>query len=542
MNILTGETGAGKSLLVGALGLLLGKRNDSSAIFHDDQKCIVEATFENLSPKIQADLSSFEDFDVENNSIMVRREISTSGRTRVFVNDTPVTVQTLKEVSAILIDMHGQNESQLLLEPEKQLGLLDEYAGTMPLVAKFKQHLHTCNKIQSEIKSLEAEEATAKQQFDYYNFQVQELAEANLQETEEEELEQELKLLQNSEEIREALRFSVEKLYNEEQAVYQTISQILQHLSKVASFEATISEETERLVDIKEVLKEMTFNLQNVLETVEADPERLNFIEERLGVYYRLKRKYNVKTPKELIAILEEYERKIEKFSSIEDTILQLKNDLEREQATLLQMGLELEAKRKEHIAELEWKVNHLLTEVGFKEAKFMVPLERNVTENGVLVVEGEKIRPTSSGINKLNFRIQTNPGLPAGLLSEIASGGEVSRVMLAIKTALADKSEFPVLIFDEIDTGISGEVARKVGNVMHKLASQFQIISITHLPQIAAKGDQHYLIFKEVFNGMTSSSVRQLTKNERVREIAKMIGGENPSDTAMKNAMELMR
>lgn len=541
MNILTGETGAGKSLLVGALGLLLGKRSDTNVIFNTDQKCIVEAHFEKLSQNICKELNAFEDFDMEGNGVVVRRELSNAGKTRVFINDTPISVQILKQVMAVLIDLHGQNENQLLLEPEKQLRLLDEFAGTTILVEGFKGQLSKCNKIQSQIKQLESEEATAKQQFDYYSFMLQELAEANLQAEEEDNLEQEIKLLQNSEEIREALRFSVEEIYNSEQSAYQKISQALQLLSKVASFENTISQEAERLAEVKETLKEMTYSLQNLLESVEADPERLAFIEERLGVYYRLKRKYNVKTAAELIQICQEYETKIDHFSSIEDTIKELRSDWQKELQVLGKMGLEIEFIRKQHAEALADKVNILLQEVGFREARFRISLSRNIAENGILSIDSQNIRPASSGINKGEFLIRTNPGLPEGLLSEIASGGEISRVMLAIKAALADKAEFPVLIFDEIDTGISGEVANKVGNVMQKLSESFQILAITHLPQIAAKGTHQYLIFKEVSGGMTYSGVRRLAKQERVMEIAKMMGGDNPSASALKNAKELM-
>lgn len=541
MNILTGETGAGKSLLVGALGLLLGKRSDTNVIFNPDQKCIVEAHFEKLSANICKDLNGFEDFDMEGNSVVVRRELSNSGKTRVFINDTPISVQTLKQVMSVLIDLHGQNENQLLLEPEKQLQLLDDFSGASPLVESFKNQLTKCNRIQSQIKQLEAEEATAKQQFDYYSFMLQELSEAKLKAEEEDQLEHEIKLLQNSEEIREALRFSVEELYNSEQAAYQKISQSLQLLSKVASFESTISQEAEKLTEIKETLKEMTYALQNLLETVEADPQRLAFIEERLGVYYRLKRKYNVKTAVELIQIYQEYEAKIDHFSSIDDTIKELRADWQKELSLLGKIGVEIETIRKQHAEALADKVNTLLQEVGFREARFRIAISRNIAENGILAIEGQKIRPSASGINKGEFLIRTNPGLPEGLLSEIASGGEISRVMLAIKTALADKAEFPVLIFDEIDTGISGEVAHKVGNVMNKLAESFQILAITHLPQIAAKGTHQYLIYKEVASGMTYSGVRRLSRQDRVTEIAKMIGGDNPSPSALKNAKELM-
>lgn len=541
LNILTGETGAGKSLLVGALGLLLGKRSDANVIFYPDKKCVVEATFESLSPKICKDLSGFEEFDMEGNNILIRRELSANGRTRVFVNDTPISIQALKEVTAILIDLHGQNESQLLLEPIKQLQLLDEYADNFPVIEQFKQQLQIAQKIQTEIKHLEAEEATAKQQFDYYSFLVQELFEANLVADEEENLEQELQILQNAEGIRDALRFSTEELYNQERSAYQILSECLHTLQKVSEFDKTLSDAVEKLTEVKETLKDTTYSLQNLLENVEENPERLAFIEERLSIYFKLKKKYNAKTGAELIQIYEDYSQKLDKYGSLEMMIVELREKLKLENEKLIAIGLHIEEQRRKMIPSLEYRVNQLLKEVGFKDAKFLIVLERNFDKHGSLFIEEKNIRPSNTGINFVSFMIQTNPGLPIGELGTIASGGEVSRVMLAIKTALADKAEFPVLIFDEIDTGISGEVAHKVGNVMQKLCASFQILAITHLPQIAAKGTHQYMIFKESTENTTRSGVRKLNQTERVVEIAKMIGGENPTESALKNAAELM-
>lgn len=541
LNILTGETGAGKSLLVGALGLLLGKRADSNAIFFGDRKCIVEASFADLSDNIYKSLSGFEEFDLDSNQVLVRREVSTGGRTRVFINDTPVSVQTLKEVMALLVDLHGQNESQLLLEPARQLALLDEFSGTNAQIESFRLRLQGCQKIANEIAQLEKEEATARQQFDYFSFLVQELSEANLQAEEEESLEQELQLLQNAEGIRDALQLGSENLYNQERSAYQLLSESLQALQKVAGFDKTIDAAVERLTEAKDTLKETTFNLQNLLEEVEQNPERMSFIEDRLGVYFKLKKKYQAQTAADLIRIRDEYEAKIALLGSVEEKIGELRRQLEQAQTGLISLGLEIEAARRKQIPALEYAVNGLLKEVGFKDAKFLVVLERNHSEGGSLHIEGKKLRPTPTGINHVAFMIQTNPGLPVGELATIASGGEVSRVMLAIKTALADKAEFPVLIFDEIDTGISGEVAHKVGKVMQKLGKSFQILSITHLPQIAAKGNQQYMIYKETSDNTTRSGVRRLSQHERVVEIAKMVGGENPSESALRHAAELM-
>ncbi len=542
LNILTGETGAGKSLLVGALGLLMGKRSDANVVFREEEKCIVEATFVDLSTKICQFLHSFEAFDMDGNSIIVRRELNSAGRTRVFINDTPVSVQVLKEVMAVVVDMHSQNESQLLLEPVKQIELLDDVAGTHPLTDIFANQLKVCNRILSEIRELEAEEATARQQFDYYSFLVQELSEANLQAEEEELLEQELQILQNATEIRESLRLATEQLYNQEISAYQLLSESLYALQKVEKVDALIAQTVEKLSEWKDGLKETCYQLQNLLENVEENPERLTFIEERLNIYFKLKRKYNVKTGAELIQLLETYSLNLERFSSIESSVAELKEKSVEAQKVLTETGIEIEKKRQSVIPLLENKVNILLKEVGFKDARFIVKLTRTTAESGAFVLDGQSIRPQNTGFNKVAFLIQTNPGLPVGELATIASGGEVSRVMLAVKSVLADKSEFPVLIFDEIDTGISGETANKVGSVMQKLAKPFQILSITHLPQIAAKGNHHFLIYKETLSHTTFSGVRELSEQERIMEIAKMIGGDNPTENAMRSASELMR
>ncbi|MBX7242051.1 MAG: DNA repair protein RecN [Bacteroidia bacterium] len=542
LNILTGETGAGKSLLVGALGLLMGKRSDANVVFKEEEKCIVEATFVELSSKICQFLKGFEAFDMDGNSIIVRRELNAAGRTRVFINDTPVSVQVLKDVMGAVVDMHSQNESQLLLEPARQMELLDDFAGAHALTEAFENQLKVCNRIQSEIRQLEAEEATARQQFDYFSFLVQELSEANLQAEEEENLEQELQILQNATEIREALRLSTEQLYNQEVSAYQLLSESLHALQKVEKVDVTIAQTVEKLSEWKEGLKETCYQLQNLLENVEENPERLAFIEERLNIYFKLKRKYNVKTGAELIQLLETYSLNLERFSNLESSVASLKEDLVRGYKVLEEIGLAIEQKRTDVIPGLENNVNILLREVGFKDARFIIKLTRTTTENGTFVLDGQPLRPQNTGFNKVVFLIQTNPGLPVGELASIASGGEVSRVMLAIKSVLADKSEFPVLIFDEIDTGISGETANKVGTVMQKLARPFQILSITHLPQIAAKGNHHFLIFKETLSHTTFSGVKELSEQERVMEIAKMIGGDNPTENAMRSASELMR
>lgn len=539
--ILTGETGAGKSLLVGALGLIMGKRADSSVIFRADEKSVVEATFGNLPTSTRKALSAHEDFDLDDHELIIRREISPSGKSRAFVNDTPVTLDVLREISASLVDLHGQNQNQTLLNTDNQRNLLDVFAEHGSQLEKFAAELETCESLKKEIVFLEKQEATAQQQLEYLKFQQDDLSKADLKENEEDELEQELQLLHHSEEVIEALGGGAETLYHQEESIYNKLTEILDPLKKVRKVNNTLETEVQKLEEVAEQLRESAASLQHLLESIESDPERLEFIEQRLATYHQLKLKYGKKNSLELVELLEEVNQKMDDFGSLEVRINEKKAQLEKKLVTLESLGLSIEAKREKAKPKLEQKIIDVLKQVGFEKSRFEVAMERIHHPNGLLNLDGEQVKPGPSGFNKVYFVIQTNPGMPAGPLAQIASGGEISRVMLAIKAALADKSEFPVLIFDEIDTGISGEIANKVGQVMQQLAERIQILSITHLPQIAAKGQSHFFIKKIAEDNMTTSTVDALSHDQRVIEIAKMLSGEEPTTSAMENARELL-
>ena len=541
LNILTGETGAGKSLLVGALGLITGKRADSSVVFRDDEKCIVEARFGEMAASMIDVLKEYDAFDLDEEELLIRREITTTGKSRAFINDTPVSLQILRQVSTLLVDMHSQHENRSLLSHDYQLELLDLFAGCEEEVDEFKTLLTENEKLLKEIKSLEAKESHARQQLDYYLFQLEELNTAQLKADEEAELEQELNLLQNSEEVREALGAATEMLYHQDESLYTQISALLEPLRKVSKVNNRIAEEVSGLEEIRNNLKETAFSFQQMLDTVESDPERLAYIEDRLAIYHKLKLKYGAKNGAELVSIYEDFQAKVKEFQSIEGRILDLRKKYDGDLKGLTAKSLKIENKRKKASKVLAKEVCQMLTEVGFAKARFEIAIERNVSDKGEVQLDGQQIKLTNRGMNRLYFVIQTNPGMPAGPLSQIASGGEVSRVMLAVKAALAGKADFPVLIFDEIDTGISGEIANKVGTVMQKLGSRFQILSITHLPQIAAKGNHHFQVYKEIKGNKTTSFVSRLSHNERVRELAKMLSGDDPTESAMKNAAELI-
>ncbi|MEL6695667.1 MAG: DNA repair protein RecN [Bacteroidota bacterium] len=542
LNILTGETGAGKSLLIGALGLIMGKRADSSFVFLYDEKCIVEGTFGRLPSIIQKQLDAFEEFDLEaNGEITIRREIRPNGKSRAFINDTPVSLQLLREVSSLLLDMHGQHDNQVLLSADKQLDLLDEYADCSDELQQYQAQLKIVDSLSQQIAELEEKERTAKGQWEYLKFQVDELDKAGLQANEEDELEQELNLLQHSEEIREALGGAIELLYQVDNSIYNQLSEVIVPLRKVSTVNQNLGESVQGLDEMLEQIKESTFSFQEMLELVETDPQRLAFIEERLAMYHSLKLKYQVQSGQELVDLYEGIATQLTEFDSLEENIQRLRKEFEQAVTLLGKWGQQLESRRLKAQPLLQQTVDMLLAQVGFQKARFMIDIKRNFHENGSLELDGARIKPLSHGINKVYFQIQTNPGVPAGSLSQIASGGEISRVMLAIKAALAEKSSFPVMIFDEIDTGISGEIAKKVGVVMQQLANKFQILSITHLPQIAAKGKAHFFIRKKVEGEKTFSSVSQLDHDARIKVVAQMLSGDEPTASAIKNAEELI-
>lgn len=541
LNILTGETGAGKSLLVGALGLILGKRADNSVVFMADDKCVVEARFGQLDSRVREALAQYEDFEWDDDELIVRREIRPNGKSRAFINDSPVPLHLLREVASQLVDLHSQHENQLLLSHEKQLELLDAFAGNGEALRQFQAQLQVTQELQGRIRKLEKEEAQAREQLDYYRFQVQELEAADIKADEEETLESELNLLQNAEEVRESLGMGTEALYEADDSLYGHLSEVLGSLHKIAHVNGQISDEISRLEEAREIIKEAAYSFRQMLDTVESDPERLAFIEERLAMYHKLKLKYNVGSGQELVERYQEFLGRIDAFDSLEVRIGQLRKELRGEMERLRALGLDLEARRQAAAGPLAQQVMDLLAEVGFQKARFEVALARNLDPAGWLEIEGDKLRPGPQGLNHGFFLIQTNPGMPAGPLAQIASGGEISRVMLALKAALAGKFSFPVLIFDEIDTGISGETAHKVGTVMQRLARRFQILSITHLPQIAARGDAHFEIRKTVGDAHTVSGVVALDREARVQALARMISGEQPTESALRNAADLM-
>lgn len=541
LNILTGETGAGKSLLLGAIGLILGRRVDFGYIFNPEKKCVVEAVFQDLPEGIIAELKRMEDFDWDDEFLVVRREAAADGKSRAFINDTPVNLNVLKEVTGMLVDLHGQHQNQMLLDSDFQLKLLDQFAGTTQDAREFGKQLGQLSRVRKQIDDLRHEEASAKQQQDYFAFLAEELTTANLSLEEGETLGEELELMEHAGEMKETLAFVQNSLYDDETSAYSQLSAAIDLLDRAGRINSAIGQHRQSLQEVRLVLEDAVRELTRIGDKIDLDPAVLQAMQERSDFLNRLKKKYNARDIAELIAVREEYTAKLGHFSSLGEQIEALEAEGQTLREQLSKSGLALEAKRKKVAATLNAAVDDLLRQVGLETAKFEVGIERNADPHGFLTVEGAPVQPTPTGLNRVDFRIRTNSGMPMGSLGQIASGGEVSRVMLAIKAALAERAELSVLIFDEIDTGISGEIANKVGRVMAQLSSRYQLIAITHLPQIAAKGSHHFRIFKESTDDKTVSRVSSLNNEERIMELAHMLSGADPSESAIRNAKELI-
>ena len=542
LNILTGETGAGKSLLIGAIGLILGKRLDSSRIFNPDKKCVIEARFQNIPSEILEDLSTGDAFDIEaDNEILIRREASANGKSRAFINDTPVTLEVLRETTGRLVDLHGQHENQQLLNPAFQLQLLDNFAGIRSEVAAFHQLFKEVGTVANTLEDLRSNEKEARQQLDYYQFQLQELEAAHLDPEADDNIEERLNLLQNAGDITDTLSRASQGLFEDDQSLYNKLAEITFSLQKPAEQSQEIQQVLEKLNEAEATLQDAAHELSAIGENIDLDPAMLAELEERSDLLNRLKMKFGVQNIAELQALEKEFAEKVLGYSSIEDQIQACENDLNKLKAKLIKEGLKIEKARQKASAHLGKAVDKLLDGLGIPDGKFQLAIHRTRASDGMLEIEGQNIRPGKRGFNQVAFEIRTNKGMEMGSLAKIASGGEISRVMLAIKAALAERAALPVLIFDEIDTGISGETANKVARVMQTLSEKYQLIAITHLPQIAGRGTTHFQISKAVLGKNTVSMVAKLSQEDRILALAKMLSGDPPSTSAVENARELL-
>ncbi|KAB7727949.1 DNA repair protein RecN [Rudanella paleaurantiibacter] len=526
LNIVTGETGAGKSIILGALGLLLGNRADTRVLYHLDQKCVIEGTFD-VSGYFIEQLFEEEELDYST-SCVVRREISPSGKSRAFVNDTPVNLETLRRVTSQLMDIHSQHDSVQLGSNEYQLQIVDTYAQDEALLRTYNVDYQDYRTKRNALEKLRADASAMRKEFDYNNFLYRELAKAQLQPDEQESLEGELNVLENAEEIREKLQLAFEYLDNPEQSVVSLLKGAVGTLASVGKLSGQYATLQERAQSALIELRDLADEISTEQDSIDTDESRAETVRERLNTIYQLQKKHSAASVEELLAIQTDLQQKVSKVENLDEEITAAEHAASEARSRLMQSADVLSQARRAVLPEIEREISGLLHDLGMPNAS--------------LRIEAESGKPSPTGIDTVTFLFSANKGIKPQQLKNVASGGEFSRLMMAIKYILASKRSLPTIIFDEIDTGVSGEIAIRMGNMMKDMAHSHQIIAITHLPQIAAQGSRHYFVYKDHSADKTVSRIRQLSFDERVMEIAQMIGGKNPSANTVKNAREILK
>lgn len=525
LNVVTGETGAGKSIMLGAIGLLKGNRADTKVLWDEEEKCVTEGVFEIGSYKLKSFFKA-EDLDYDDTTV-IRREISPGGKSRAFINDTPVTLDVMKKLGSLLMDIHSQHETLQLGNQSFQLRLIDAYADNQKLLDEYAEAWKQFLKQKKEYETLVQEADTLRQEADYINFQLDELVKADLEEGEQEKIESELKIMEHAEDIKSRFHTVLELLNRSEYAARNALTESKTHLHHIASYSPQYETLNQRLESLVIELDDILNEIEKESDQIEFDPERAEFVKERINLIYRLLKKHRTQDLKELLALQEELQRKANITSNLDEALASAKAAYEKAQSELLTLAKKLSQARKKVVDPLCKEMVRLLKELGIPEA--------------VLTIQQEQTEPTASGSDAIEVLFSANKGIAPKPLAQVASGGEFSRLMFCIKYVMAAKTSMPTLVLDEIDNGVSGEIAMKLGGLMKTMAKHHQLITISHLPQIAAKGDAHYFVFKDNSSSKTISNIKKLNEDERVEEIAKMIGGAKPSKVAFENAKELI-
>lgn len=510
--IVTGETGAGKSILLGALSMLLGKRTDSSIFSDVTRNCVVEAEFSGKS----------------GDSCILRRVITPAGRSRAFVNDEPVTLSALAEVSGRLIDIHGQHQHLLLTDPDYRLSVIDHFAGTLPLLAKYREAYSGCENLRNGISGLEKEIAAAERDAEYRRFQLDKLREARLVSGELQSLEEEHKALAHAGEIREGLEYAYMLMNNDETSVVQRVKDAESRLLRYAQFDPRLQSLAERLESSRIELSDIESEIEGISSDITVSPQRLAEVEERMSLIYSLQRKYGCADEGELIALRDSLEASLEGTQDKEERLSGMKKELAELEGICREIAGELSARRRDASAALSVQLQEEIRSLEMPYAVFRAE-----------VVSRGSLGP--SGCDSLEFMFSANGESVLRDISRVASGGELSRVMLALKGLLARYASMPTMIFDEIDTGVSGRMADRMGDMIGRMGRDMQIFAITHLPQVASKRGTHYLVYKEFGEGGARTCIRQIAGEDRVREVARMLSGSELTPEAMDNARVLL-
>lgn len=525
LNVVTGETGAGKSIMLGALGLLKGNRADTKVLWDENEKCVTEGVFEIGSYKLKSFFKA-EDLDYDDTTV-IRREISPGGKSRAFINDTPVTLDVMKKLGNLLMDVHSQHETLQLSNQDFQLRLIDSYGENQKLLEQYTEAWKKFVQYKKEYDTLVSEADALRQEAEYINFQLDELVKANFEQGEQEKIESGLKIMEHAEDITSRLNVTLEILSRSELSARNSLSEARSHLQIISGYSQqyeTLKQRVESvLIEVDDIISE----IEKEQDTVEFDPQRAEFLKERVNLLYRLLKKHRSNGIDELLVLQEELQRKANITSNLDEALNTANKLFTDSKAEVKAIAKKLSAARKKTFDPLSKELVKLLKELGIPDAN--------------LKITQEDVEPSLHGADAVEILFSANKGIAPKPLAQVASGGEFSRLMFCIKYVMAAKTAMPTLVLDEIDTGVSGEIAIRLGELMKTMAEHHQLITITHLPQIAARGDAHYFVFKDSSAKKTVSNIRELKEKERVEEIAKMIGGEKPSKVALENAKELI-
>ncbi len=525
-SVITGETGAGKSILLGALNLILGQKSDVKSIKDPDKKCVIEGVFDVSAYHLQPFFDENElDYDDE---CIIRREIAPNGKSRSFVNDTPVAISVLKELGEKLIDIHSQHKNLLLNDNQFQLNIVDVVAGNKKEIGHYRDLYSRFCSDKRRLRQLIDETNKKNADKDFLDFQLNQLKEANLSETEQEELETEAAMLTHSEEIKTALSKTLWLLAENDRNINANLKEAIASVHAISSVFPASEELEQRLNTCFIELKEVARELDIMQSDVEVNPQHLEYIHNRLDTIYSLEKKHNVSTVKELLLLQQALEEQLLQLDFCSEEIERLTKDIERQEAALRELTQVLSESRKTKAPEIEREIVSILHNLGMPNARLSIQF----TQEEAL---------SANGIDEVNFLFSANKDRMLQPISAIASGGEISRVMLSLKSVISRSSGLPTIILDEIDTGVSGEIADKMGMIMQQMGETMQVISITHLPQIASKGTVHYKVFKTDNEKGTNSNIKELAAEERITEIAQMLSGTNLTAAAIRNAEELL-
>jgi DNA repair protein RecN (Recombination protein N) len=541
LNIITGETGAGKSILVDAMNLILGDRASSEVIREGSEKAVVEGIFDvESNKKIKNILTENKiEFYPE---LIVRREISLKGTNRNFINDTPVQLSLIKEVGDLLVDLHGQHEHQSLLRNETHIDYLDQFAGTEDYLRNYKWLHKSLSKLKEELKTLKENNSQLIQSREVLLFQLKEINGVSPYEGEEDEIDSSLTIMENSERLLELTNEIYGGLFESEAAIYDSLVKIKNALSELSQIEKKFDPLVHEFESAVAMIKDVSEEVRNYNSKIEMDPNELEKLRERLHALNMLKKKYGGSV-KAVLEHKQRIENELKEMDNSGINISELEEKLKKVEESTAKAAIKLSQLRKNSVKKVEKEVRAILDFLGISNSEFNVKIENNISEDeeDYLLIDNKKYEYNSSGYDNVEFYISTNLGESPKPLAKIASGGEISRVMLALKTILAKSDKLPILIFDEIDTGISGQIAAKVGQAMKSLAENHQIIAITHLPQIAGLADHHFVVQKEIIGERVVSSMRELDHEKRIFEVAKLLSGENITEASLKGAKELI-